>query len=174
MDSRLLTKLHMKKIYLSNILWLSLLPGFSQPQKATAPAPLVYGAPISFGQAEKIMAAAIQEATRNSWTMAIAIVDTGGNLVAFQRMDNTQIGSVEVAIGKARTANNFKRPSKAFEDQVANGGIGLKILSLPGVVPVEGGEPILFQGKIIGGIGASGMSSSQDDQVAKAGLNALN
>src|SRR5882762_10441890 len=149
----------MKKIYLSTILWLSLLPGFSQAQKSTTPAgtsPLAYGTPISFNQAEKIMVAAVQEAAKNGWTMAIAIVDTGGNLVSFQRMDNTQIGSVEVAIGKAKTANNFKRPSKAFEDQVANGGIGLKILSLPGVVPVEGGEPILFQGKIIGGIGASG------------------
>ena len=164
----------MKKIYLSTLLWLSLLPGFTQPQKATTPAPPVYGAPVSFNQAEKIMAAAVQEAARNGWTMAIAIVDTGGNLVAFQRMDNTQIGSIEVAIGKAKTANNFKRPSKAFEDLIANGGVGLKILALPGAVPVEGGEPILFQGRIIGGIGVSGMSSSQDDQVAKAGLNALN
>jgi uncharacterized protein GlcG (DUF336 family) len=89
-------------------------------------------------------------------------------------MDNTQIGSIEVAIGKAQTANNFKRPSKAFEDVVAGGGAGLRILSLPGVVPLEGGEPILLQGKIIGGIGVSGMQSSQDAQVAKAGLNALN
>src|SRR5258706_14977806 len=167
----------MKTTCLSILLCLSLLTGFAQAQKPTtpvSPSPLVYGAPITFSQAEKVMAAAIQEAARNGWTMAIAIVDTGGDLVSFQRMDNTQIGSIEVALGKARTANNFKRPSKAFEDQVANGGIGLKILSLPGVVPVEGGEPILFQGKIIGGIGASGMSSSQDDQVAKAGLNALN
>ncbi len=167
----------MKKIYFSSVLWLSLITGFSQAQKPAAPvgsSPLPYGAPISFGQAEKVMAAAIQEAARNGWTMAIAIVDTGGNLVAFQKMDNTQIGSVEVAIGKAKTANNFKRPTKAFEDVVANGGAGLRILSLPGAVPLEGGEPILFQGKIIGGIGVSGMQSAQDDQVAKAGLSALN
>jgi uncharacterized protein GlcG (DUF336 family) len=167
----------MKKIILSSILSFGLLAGFSQAQKLTTPvtpSPILYGAPISLSQAEKMMAAAVQEAARNGWTMAIAIVDTGGNLVAFQRMDNTQIGSVEVAIGKAKTANNFKRPSKAFEDVVANGGAGLKILSLPGAVPVEGGEPILLQGKIIGGIGVSGMQSTQDDQVAKAGLNALN
>ena len=167
----------MKTTCLSILLCLSLLTGFAQAQKPTtpvSPSPLVYGAPISFSQAEKIMAAAIQEAARNGWTMAIAIVDTGGNLVAFQRMDNTQIGSIEVAIGKAQTANNFKRPSKAFEDVLAGGGAGLRILSLPGAVPLEGGEPILFQGKIIGGIGVSGMQSSQDAQVAKAGLNALN
>src|ERR1700704_2206552 len=128
----------MKKISISIILCLSLMTGFSQAQKSSTQAgasPLVYGTSISFSQAEKVMAVAVQEAAKNGWTMAIAIVDTGGNLVAFQRMDNTQVGSVEVAIGKAKTANNFKRPSKAFEDQVANGGIGLKILSLPGVVP---------------------------------------
>jgi len=150
---------------------------FPQAQKPATPvstSPVLYGAPISFSQAEKMMAAAIQEATRNGWTMAIAIVDTGGNLVAFQRMDNTQIGSVEVAIGKAKTANNFKRPTKVFEDVIANGGAGLRILSLPGVVPLEGGEPILLQGKIIGAIGVSGMKSTEDAQVAKAGLNALN
>ncbi len=167
----------MKKIYLSSILCLSLMTGFPQAQKPATPvsaSPVLYGAPISFSQAEKMMAAAVQEAARNGWTMAIAIVDTGGNLVAFQRMDNTQIGSVEVAIGKAKTANNFKRPTKVFEDVVANGGVGLRILSLPGVVPLEGGEPILLQGKIIGGIGVSGMKSTEDDQVAKAGLNSLN
>jgi uncharacterized protein GlcG (DUF336 family) len=167
----------MKKTLLSSLVMVSLVTGFSQAQKPVTPAsasPLLYGAPISSSQAEKIMAAAVQEAARNGWTMAIAIVDTGGNLVLFQRMDNTQIGSVDVAIGKAKTANNFKRPTKVFEDAVAGGGAGLRILSLPGAVPLEGGEPIIFQGKIIGGIGVSGMKSTEDDQVAKAGLNALN
>jgi glc operon protein GlcG len=167
----------MKKICLSCTLWLSLMTGFSQTQKPVAPVstpPVLYGAPISLSQAEKMMTAALQEAARNGWPMAVAIVDTGGNLVAFERMDNTQIGSVDVAIGKAKTANNFKRPTKAFEDLIANGGAGLRILSLPGAVALEGGEPILLLGKIIGGIGVSGMKSTEDDQVAKAGLNALN
>src|SRR5271154_2970750 len=142
----------MKKIYLSGICLFGLLTGFSQVKPATpvAAPPLVYGSPITFSQAEKVMAAAAQEAAKNGWTMAIAIVDTGGNLVAFERMDNTQIGSIDVAIGKAKTANNFKRPTKVFEDVVAGGGAGLRILGLPGVVPVEGGEPIVFQGKVIG------------------------
>lgn len=166
----------MKKIYLFVILFLSLITAFPQAQKPVTPvgaAPVLYGSPITLSQAEKVMAAAVEEAVRNGWTMAIAIVDAGGNLVAFQKMDNTQIGSVEVAIAKAKTANNFKRPTKVFEDLVANGGVGLRILSLPGAVPLEGGEPIMFQGKIIGGIGVSGMKSTEDDQVAKAGLNAL-
>ena len=164
----------MKKIAFFLLLFSSLLTGFSQTQKPAAPSIVSYGAPVSLSQAEKMMTAAILEATNNGWTMAIAIVDTGGNLVSFRRMDNTQIGSVDVAIGKATTANNFKRPTKVFEDLVANGGVGLRILSLPGAVPLEGGEPILFQGKIIGGIGVSGMQSGQDAQVAHAGLNALN
>jgi glc operon protein GlcG len=166
----------MKKIAFSFVLLVTLQACYAQAPKPTPSpaAPLVYGTPISSAQAEKIMTAALQEATRNGWTMAIAIVDTGGNLVAFQRMDNTQVGSVDVAIAKARTANNFKRPTKVFEDAVAAGGVGLRVLSLPGVAALEGGEPILFQGKIIGGIGASGMQASQDDQVVKAGINALN
>lgn len=105
--------------------------------------------------------------------MAVAIVDTGGNLIAFKRMDNTQVGSIAVAMGKAKTANNFKRPTKVFEDAVAAGGIGLRILSLPDVVPLEGGESILLNGKVIGAIGVSGMSSAQDAQVAHAGIAAL-
>ena len=90
-----------------------------------------------------------------------------------EKMDNTQIGSIEVAIGKAKTANNFKRPTKVFEDVVASGGVGLRVLSIQGVFPIEGGEPILYNGKIIGGIGVSGMSSAQDEEVVKAGLAAL-
>jgi glc operon protein GlcG len=89
------------------------------------------------------------------------------------RLDNTQIGSVDVAIGKARTANNFKRSSKAFEDMVAGGGVGLRALSIPGVYTLEGGELIVSNGKIIGGIGVSGMAATQDAEVAKAGLAAL-
>ena len=106
--------------------------------------------------------------------MAIAIVDTGGKLVLFKKMDNTQIGSIDVSISKAVTANNFKRPSKALEDAVAGGGIGLRVLALPGVTPLEGGELILLNGKIIGAIGVSGGQSTQDGQVARAGLSVIN
>jgi glc operon protein GlcG len=139
-----------------------------------AATPLTYGETIKLDQAEKVLAAALQEATKNNWTMAIAIVDTGGKLVLFKRMDNTQIGSIDVAISKAVTANNFKRPSKVFEDAVTSGGIGLRVLSLPGVTPLEGGELIMFNGKIIGAIGVSGAQSSQDGQVARAGTSTLN
>lgn len=144
------------------------------PVKSSASTPIVaYGESISLTQAKTILYAAEAFALGNQWTVVIAIVDTGGNLVALEKLDNTQIGSVDVAIGKAKTANNFKRSTKVFEDQVANGGVGLRALSVPGVVPLEGGEPIFSNGKIIGGIGVSGMQSSQDEEVVKAGLAAL-
>ena len=94
------------------------------------------------------------------WTVVIAIVDNGGNLVLLQKIDNTQIGSIDLAIGKAKTANNFKRPTKAIEDAVAGGGVGLRMLAAPGVVPLEGGESIYLDGKIIGAIGVSGMQAT--------------
>ena len=102
--------------------------------------------------------------------MAIAVVDTAGNLVAFEKMDNTQIGSVEIARIKAETSVRFKRSSKAFEESVAGGGMGVKVLSMPGVISVEGGELIVQDNKIIGAIGVSGALSSQDTEIAKAGL----
>ncbi len=121
--------------------------------------------------AKQIVSAAEKEAINNKWTMVFAILDDGGNLVLLQRMDETQIGSIEVAIQKARSAISFKRPTKAFEDAVAGGRNA--ILSLPGAVPIEGGVPITVDGKIIGAIGASGGSSAQDGLAAKAGLDAL-
>lgn len=136
--------------------------------------PLTYGEPIKLEQAEKVMAAAFQEANKNNWLMAIAIVDTSGKLVLFKKIDNTQIGSIDIAIGKASTANNFKRPSKVFEDAVAGGGMGLRVLSIPNVTPLEGGELILYKGKIIGAIGVSGALSTQDGQVARAGASVIN
>ena len=105
--------------------------------------------------------------------MAIAIVDTNGFLVYFEKMDNTQNGSVNIAIDKARSAALFKRPTKAFQDVVAGGGDGLRILALQGAVPVDGGLPIIVGGKIIGAVGASGGSSAQDGQVAKAGTDSV-
>jgi glc operon protein GlcG len=132
-----------------------------------------YGVPISLDNAKKAAAAAMAEVQRNSWTMAVAITDTGGHLVYFEKMDGTQVGSVNVAISKARSAALFKRPTKAFQDLLAGGGDGLRVLALEGAVPVEGGLPLILDGKIVGGIGLSGGASSQDGQAAKAGADAL-
>ncbi|HWA33754.1 MAG TPA: heme-binding protein [Cyclobacteriaceae bacterium] len=141
-------------------------------QTPPPPAPL-YGESISLENARKVLHAAQAYALSKQWTVVVAIVDTGGNLVALEKIDNTQIASIEVAIGKAKTANNFKRPTKALEDAIAGGGVGLRVLSLPGAVPIEGGELILVNGKIVGAIGISGMSAAQDGEVAKAGVAAL-
>ena len=104
--------------------------------------------------------------------MAIAVVDTAGKLVAFERMDNTQIASNEIAIGKAASANNLKRPTKVLQDAFAAGGAGVRFLALPGALPIEGGLPIVADGKIIGAIGVSGAASSEDAQCAAAGVAA--
>ena len=132
-----------------------------------------YGTPINLDAAKKIAAPAIAEARKNNWTMAIAIVDPAGDLVYFERMDDTQVGSVDVAIAKARTAARFKRSTKVFQDAVAAGGEGLRMLGLPGATPVDGGLPLVAGGKIVGAIGASGGTSAQDGQVAAAGAAAL-
>ena len=132
-----------------------------------------YGTPITADTAKKVAAPAIAEARKNQWMMAIAIVDTSGELVYFERMDDTQVGSVDVAISKARSAARFKRPTKAFQDALAAGGEGLRILALDGAIPVEGGMPLVAGGKIVGAIGASGGTSQQDGVVAQAAVNAL-
>jgi glc operon protein GlcG len=139
---------------------------------AVAQQPLPYGAPMSLDVAKKAMAAAEAEAKKNDWPVAIAILDTTGSLVMLQKLDNTQTGSVEVAIGKARTALDFKRPSKAMQDAVAGGGVGLRILSARNVLALEGGVPVVVDGKVVGAIGASGVMSNQDAQVAIAGAEA--
>lgn len=132
-----------------------------------------YGAPLNVETAKRVAAAAVAEAKKNNFTMAIAIVDPNGFLIYFEKMDNTQNGSVPVAMDKARSAALFKRPTKAFQDIVAAGGEGLRILALQGAVPVDGGFPIIMGGKIVGAIGASGGSSTQDSQVAKAGADSV-
>jgi glc operon protein GlcG len=132
-----------------------------------------YGAPIGGDDAKKAAAAAIAEARRNNWTMAVAVVDTGGHLVYFEKMDGTQTGSVAVAISKARSAALFMRPTKAFQDMLAGGGDGLRALGLEGSIPVEGGMPLVAGGKTVGAIGLSGGASSQDGQCAKAGAERL-
>lgn len=132
-----------------------------------------YGLAIRLEDARRATAAAIAEARRNGWTMAVAVTDTGGALVYFERMDETQIGSSAIAADKARSAALFKRPTKAFQDVLAGGGEGMRVLGLAGAVPVEGGVPLLSGGRIVGAIGVSGGLSSQDGQCARAGSEAL-
>ena len=141
--------------------------------RGLAQMPNPYGSPISLEDARKVAAPALAEALKNSWTVAVAVVDTGGILVYFEKMDNTQIGSSEVAIGKARSAVLFKRPTKAFQDTLAAGGDGFRVLGLQGAVPIEGGVPLLIDGKIVGAIGVSGVTAQQDGQCAKSGAEAL-
>jgi uncharacterized protein GlcG (DUF336 family) len=134
-------------------------------------APTGYGASIDLETARKIAAAAAAEGKKNGWNVAVAIVDTAGDLVYFERMDDTQVASTQVAQEKARTAVRFKRPSKAFEEALASG--RLAILGLPGVTPVEGGIPLVVHNKIIGAIGVSGVTSQQDGVCAQAGVDVL-
>jgi uncharacterized protein GlcG (DUF336 family) len=130
-----------------------------------------YGPNVGVEVARKAATAAIAEAKKNDWTMAVAVVDTAGNLVFFERMDDTQSGSIRVSQEKARSAAQFKRPTKAFEEALVGG--RQAILALPGAVPIEGGIPLVADGKIIGAIGVSGGNSPQDGQCAKAGADTL-
>jgi len=147
-------------------------PAGAQQQAPSPPPTTPYGPPITLDAAKKVMVAAEAEATKNNWAMAIAILDSTGHLVMLHRFDNTQYGSIPVAEDKARTALDFRRPSKVFEDLVAQGGIGLRTLALRGAAPFEGGLPIIVDGKIVGAIGVSGATAQQDGQVAKAGADA--
>lgn len=142
------------------------------PAAPSAAPPPPYGAPIGVADAKKAAAAAIAEVAKvGSAPDAIAVVDHGGFLIYFERMDNTQLGSVEIAIEKARSAALFRRPSKVFEDALASGRTA--ILALHGAVPLDGGVPIISAGKLVGAIGASGGTTQQDGQVAKAGADAI-
>jgi glc operon protein GlcG len=126
---------------------------------------------LSLEDARKAAVAAAAEAKKNKWNMAIAVVDDGGMLIYFERIDETQFGSIDIAIGKARTAASLKRPTKALEDALNKGQNA--ILSFPNILPREGGLPIFADGKVIGAIGVSGGTSSEDAQVATAGVDAL-
>lgn len=132
-----------------------------------------YGTSINHEQARKVLAAAVADSRRQNLPMAIAVVDNAGQLVAFERMDNTQTASTLVAQDKAVSAAMYRRPTKVFQDLVAGGGVGLRVLQLRGAVAVEGGLPLVVDGKIIGAVGVSGGSSEQDGVVAKAGADAL-
>jgi glc operon protein GlcG len=135
--------------------------------------PMPYGPAITLEQAKEVMAGAEAEAQKNNWPVVIAIVDTGGNLVSLQRLDNAQFGSVEVARQKAWSAAAFRRPTKVFQEAVAGGGANLRILRLEGASPLEGGIPVVVDGQIIGAIGVSGVTSEQDAQIAQAGVDSL-
>ncbi|HVO08603.1 MAG TPA: heme-binding protein [Burkholderiaceae bacterium] len=132
-----------------------------------------YGAPIDLDTAKKVAAAAAAEARKHNLLMAVAVTDAAGDLVYFEKMDGAQTGSVRVAQGKARSAAIYRRPTKVFQDILAGGGDGLRILGLEGAVPLDGGIPLVVGGKVVGAIGASGGSSAQDGQVAQAGAAAL-
>jgi glc operon protein GlcG len=121
--------------------------------------------------AKKVAAAAEAEARKNNWNVVIAVVDDGGSLLYLQRIDGTQTGSIDVAIQKARTAQAFKRPTKVFEDAIAGGRIAL--VALHGALPLEGGVPIMVGGQLVGAIGVSGVKSTEDGQIARAGAEAV-
>jgi uncharacterized protein GlcG (DUF336 family) len=143
-------------------------------QKTFGAPPLIpYGVSITTDNAKVAAAAAIAEAQKDNWRMAIAVVDTGGHLVYFEKMQDTQTGSVDLAIEKARTAALFRRPTKVFEDGVAGGGEGLRLLRLTGAIPIDGGAPVVVDGKLVGAVGVSGGSGAQDGQVATAGAKAV-
>src|ERR1041385_3349551 len=135
--------------------------------------PNPYGPPITVENAKKAAAAALAEAVKNHWVMAVAVVDPNGTLVYYERTDNTQIGSANVSINKARAAALYKRPTKAFQDALAGGGAGLRVMALEGAVPGEGGVPIISDVKIIGAIGVSGDASENDGKCAVAGAAAI-
>jgi glc operon protein GlcG len=147
----------------------------SQPAKPAAPSSyaIPIGTSISLDAARKAAAGASAEAKKNGWFMAIAVVDPAGTLVYFEKADTTQLGSAQVAIGKARSAALYKRPTKAFQDGLEKGGVNLRILTLEGAVPVDGGVPLLVDGKLVGALGVSGDLAEHDGQCATAGAAAL-
>jgi molybdate transport system substrate-binding protein len=128
-----------------------------------------YGEAVTLETAKKAAMVALAEAQKNGWTMAVAIVDTGGELVYFEKMNGTQTASVQLAIDKARSAVLYRRPTKSFEDALAKGGENLRILAFRGAVPIDGGFPLLVDGKVVGAIGVSGGIGRQDGQCAGAG-----
>jgi len=130
-----------------------------------------YGTPVTLEQAKKIATAAIDESRKQNWRMAVAIVDNHGFLKYYEMMDDTQTASAQIAIDKAKSAAMYRRPTKVFEDLVNKGAV--RLMSLPGAVPIEGGIPIMVGGRVAGAIGVSGMTSEQDGMAAAAGLKVI-
>jgi uncharacterized protein GlcG (DUF336 family) len=156
----------MRKLLLTALVALVATPALAQ-------LPNPYGTSISLDAAKKVAALAVAEAAKNNWKMAIAVVDVAGDLVYFEKMDGTQVASVNIAQDKARSSVRFKRPTKAMQDVLAAGGAGVRFLALQGAIPVEGGLPLIMDGKIVGAIGASGGTSDQDGLSAKAGADSV-
>jgi uncharacterized protein GlcG (DUF336 family) len=154
---------------LLSLAFLTVVPAGAQ----APPPPPAYGTPISLEQAKKVLAGAEAEAKKNNWNVVICILDSGGQLVAMQRLDGAQWGSIDVARDKAYSAVAFRRPTKAFQDAIGQGGENLRLLKLSGASVLEGGIPIVVDGKIIGAVGVSGVTSQQDAQIANAGITAL-
>ena len=125
---------------------------------------------LDLESAKRVAAAAEQEAGKNGWNVAIAIVDDGGHLVYLQR-DNVQLGSIDVAINKARAALIFRRPTRFWQDMIS--GERPEYLAMPGILPVEGGLPLFYGNEVVGGIGVSGVKSNEDGIIARAGVDAL-
>jgi uncharacterized protein GlcG (DUF336 family) len=147
---------------------------FTMADSASAQQPIPeYGPDVTIEQAKKAVAAAEAAAKKEKWPVAITVVDTHGDLVFFEKLDQTQYGSIDISIDKAKTAALYRRPSKAFEDLIAQGGVNLRLARHP-ALPIEGGIPLTVNGKIIGAIGVSGVKSSEDGVVAQAGVDALN
>ncbi|HEV2398176.1 MAG TPA: heme-binding protein [Candidatus Sulfotelmatobacter sp.] len=132
-----------------------------------------YGPPIPLDRAQAVIHASVAEAKKRNWNMNVAVVDSGGSLVAFQRMDGAMLASIQIAEHKARAAATFRRPTKVFED-----GINLMklnyLLAFDGVIASRGGIPLINKGEIIGAIGCSGGTDSQDEIVSKAGAAVIN
>lgn len=136
-------------------------------------APMSYSNRFNLTDARRVVAAAEEEATRHGWPMVIAVVDSGGHLVLQQRLDGAQLGSIHVARQKAETAVLFRRPTRVFEDAIAQGGLHLRLLGMNNLVPLDGGIPLIRDGAVVGAIGVSGMRSDQDALVAQAGADKL-
>lgn len=151
------------------------IPASPLPAASTPPAaPPAYGPPISLASGRAVMAAAEAEAEANGWRVVIAIVDSGGQLVMLHRLDQANLGAIEICQRKALTAVNFRRPTKVFEELLVAGGAGIRLLAFgPELIPVEGGIPLLEGGLVVGAIGVSGVQSFQDAQIALAGARAL-
>jgi glc operon protein GlcG len=147
-------------------------PGAPAAPATPAPPPPDYGPAITNEQAKKVMAGAEAEAKKNKWNVVIYVLDSGGQPVMMQRLDGAQWGSIEIARRKAESSVALRRPTKALQDLVAQGGANLRLLTI-GYSVLEGGIPIVVGGKIIGGIGVSGVTSQQDAQIAQAGIDAL-
>jgi len=158
----------LKTLALASALW----AGHAQAQTPSAYLTPI-GPPVALETARKAAAAALAEARKHGWLMVVAVVDPNGTLVYYEKMDNVQLGSAAVAVDKARSAALFKRPTKAFQDALASGGLGVRILGLQGAVPLEGGVPLVVGGKLIGAIGLSGDLSENDGLCATAGANAV-